>query len=102
MYRVPKLEDYSPESLDKAAAGLIAALEAEAQGAADAKAFEEFRNRWMSRQNGILKQINDSWLKAAPGPSKRDVGQRVNALMGMAEELIAAAQTRAAGSANDA
>jgi phenylalanyl-tRNA synthetase alpha chain len=102
MYSVPKLEDYSPESLDKTAAELIAALESEAQAASDSKAFEEFRNRWMSRQNGILKQINDTWLKAAPAPSKRDVGQRVNQLKGKAEELIAAAHQRAAGSAADA
>ena len=102
MYQVPKLEDFSPESLDKAAAELLVALEAEAQTAGDAKAYEDFRNRWMSRKNGILAQINDTWLKAAPGPSKRDVGQRVNALKGKAEELINAAQERAAGSAADA
>jgi phenylalanyl-tRNA synthetase alpha chain len=102
MYQVPKLEDHSPAALDKAAAELLAALESEAQAAPDAKAYEEFRNRWMARKNGILSQINDTWLKAAPGPSKRDVGQRVNALKAKAEELINEAQQRAAGSANDA
>jgi phenylalanyl-tRNA synthetase alpha chain len=102
MYTVPKLEDYSPESLDKAAAELLAALDSESQAAEDAKAFEDFRNRWMARKNGILSQINDIWLKPAPGPSKRDVGQRVNALKAAAEERINAAQSRAAGSANDA
>jgi len=54
MYSVPKLEDYSPAALHAAAAELLAALEAESQAASDAKAYEDFRNRWMSRKNGIL------------------------------------------------
>ena len=41
---------------------------------------ESFRDRWMARKNGVLTQINDSWLKAAPKDSKREVGQRVNEL----------------------
>jgi phenylalanyl-tRNA synthetase alpha chain len=102
MYSVPKLEDYSAAALDSAAADLLAALEAEASAIADGKAYEEFRNRWISRKAGILTQINDTWLKAAPGPSKRDVGQRVNALKSKAEELINAAQSRTAGSAANA
>ncbi len=59
---------------------------AESQAAADPKAFEEFRNRWMARKNGLLSQVNDLWLKAAPGPAKREVGQRVNALKLQAED----------------
>src|SRR4051812_37747091 len=102
MYQVPKLEDYSPVALDQAATEMLAALDAEVAGVMDAKAFEDFRNRWMSRKSGIFAQINDTWLKAAPGPSKRDVGQRVNALKSAAEERINAAQSRAAGSASGA
>ena len=34
----------------------------------------------MARKNGVLTQVNDLWLKAAPEGSKRDVGQRVNEL----------------------
>jgi phenylalanyl-tRNA synthetase alpha chain len=102
VYSVPKLEDYSPAALDKAAADLLAALDSEVGTVSDAKALEDFRNRWMARKNGILTQINETWLKAAPGPSKRDVGQRVNQLKATAEERINAAQSRTAGSANDA
>jgi len=54
VYSVPKLEDYSQAALDGAAAELLVALESEARAASDAKAFEEFRNRWMARKNGIL------------------------------------------------
>jgi phenylalanyl-tRNA synthetase alpha chain len=99
MYTVPKLEDFSPAALDSAAADLLAALTAEAQLIADAKAFEEFRNRWMARKNGLLTQVNDLWLKAAPGAAKREVGQRVNALKQRAEALVAEAEQAAAGSA---
>ncbi len=98
MYTVPKLEDYSPASLDAAAAALLAALNEEA-AVVDAQTIEEFRNRWMARKNGILTQINDTWLKAAPGPAKRDVGQRVNALRQQVEQAVEAAQQRSAGSA---
>ena len=103
MYSVPKLEDFSAASLDAAAAEFLAALVAESEVAesaagADPKAFEEFRNRWMARKNGLLAQVNDTWLKAAPGPSKRDVGQRVNALKSQAEALVSAAEKLAADS----
>src|SRR5438552_7206966 len=37
-----------------------------------------FRSRWMARKNGVLTQVNELWLKAAPKDAKRDVGQRVN------------------------
>jgi len=101
MYSVPKLEDFSPAAIDAAAAELLAALRAEAETISGAKAFEEFRNRWMARKNGVLTQVNELWLKAAPGPAKREVGQRVNALKTQAEELVSLAAERASGSAQD-
>src|SRR6266545_4954566 len=102
MYTVPKLEDFSPAALDAAAAELLAALRSEAESVSGAKAFEEFRNRWMARKNGLLTQVNDLWLKAAPGPAKRDVGQRVNALKQQAEALVSEAEASAACSALEA
>ncbi|MGH9568968.1 MAG: phenylalanine--tRNA ligase subunit alpha, partial [Candidatus Angelobacter sp.] len=47
-----------------------------------------FRDRWMARKNGILTQVNDLWLKAAPGASKRDVGARVNQLKTEVEQIV--------------
>ena len=44
----------------------------------------------MARKNGVLTQVNDTWLKAAPGPAKREVGQRVNELKARAEAAIEA------------
>jgi phenylalanyl-tRNA synthetase alpha chain len=74
MYTVPKLEDFSPAALDTVAAELLAALNAESSPMFDEKAAEEFRNRWMAQKSGILRQVNDLWLKAAPGPAKRYAG----------------------------
>ncbi|HYE25014.1 MAG TPA: phenylalanine--tRNA ligase subunit alpha [Clostridia bacterium] len=102
MYTVPKLEDYSPEALDRATQELLSALEQESAAITGAKACEDFRNRWMARKNGILTQVNDTWLKAAPGPSKREVGQRVNALKQKVEERVAAVEEQMSGSASEA
>jgi phenylalanyl-tRNA synthetase alpha chain len=90
-YTVPKLKDYSAATLDKAAEKLLHALvqeTAEVESEADWKAF---RDRWMARKNGVLTQVNDLWLKAAPKDAKREVGQRVNELKGRVEEAIEAA-----------
>ncbi|HEY5175474.1 MAG TPA: phenylalanine--tRNA ligase subunit alpha [Terriglobales bacterium] len=88
MYTVPKLEDYSPEALDRAVADLFAALEAEGRELHSEAAWKTFRDRWLARKNGVLTQVNDTWLKAAPGPAKREVGQRVNALKTRVEAAV--------------
>ena len=88
MYTVPKLEDYSPAALDRAVADLFAALDAETAALHSDSDWREFRDRWLARKNGLLTQVNDNWLKAAPKEAKRDVGQRINALNPQAEELV--------------
>jgi phenylalanyl-tRNA synthetase alpha chain len=97
MYSVPKLEDYSPAALDRAAAELLAALDAEVAGLHSESDWKDFRDRWMARKNGVLTQVNDLWLKAAPGPAKRDVGQRVNQLKQKVEAEVEAALAKAQG-----
>jgi phenylalanyl-tRNA synthetase alpha chain len=79
MYSVPKLDDYSQGSLEKAFAELRAAFDSEAQAPLDA-GWKAFRDRWLGRKNGILTQVNDSWLQAAPAEAKREVGRRLNEL----------------------
>jgi phenylalanyl-tRNA synthetase alpha chain len=96
-YTVPKLEDYSPEALDRAAAELMRALEEEAGSLTNEAQWKEFRDRWMARKNGVLTQVNDLWLKAAPGAAKREVGQRVNQLKQKVEAEVEAALARAQG-----
>ena len=95
-YTVPKLDDYSPEALDRAIAGLRSALEQEVAGVKSEADHEALRIRWRARTNGILTQINDSWLKAAPKEAKRDVGQRVNELKTWVEERVESAKPGAA------
>src|SRR5215475_1080428 len=93
-YAVPKLEDYSPAALDKAVQELLTAARQEADAAGNESEWKVFRDRWMARKNGTLTQLNDLWLKSAPGPAKRDVGQRVNELKAKVEAAVNATQER--------
>ena len=94
-YTVPKLKDFSTAALQKAADKLLAALEQEAAEVNDEPAWKDFRDRWMARKNGVLTQLNDLWLKAAPKDVKREVGQRVNDLKRRVERAVDAAEKSA-------
>jgi len=94
VYTVPTLDDYSPAALDKAVADLLAALESEAAALRSEGDWKAFRDRWLARKNGLLTQVNDTWLKAAPKEAKRDVGQRVNELKARVEAAIEAADLK--------
>jgi phenylalanyl-tRNA synthetase alpha chain len=78
LYTVPKLKDYSAQVLDKASEKLLTALATESKEVKNADDLKTFRDRWMARKDGVLTQVNDLWLKAAPKEAKREVGQRVN------------------------
>lgn len=101
-YSVPKLDDYSAAALDRAVQQLLSALRQEADGVENENDWKAFRDRWMARKNGILTQVNDLWLKAAPGPSKREVGVRVNSLKTEVEQIVDATQQRLSGCASQA
>jgi phenylalanyl-tRNA synthetase alpha chain len=90
-YTVPKLNDYSPAALAKAASECIAACQAEAAQVRNDADLKSFRDRWMARKNGILTQINDLWLKGASKDAKREAGIRVNELKARITELVDAA-----------
>ena len=95
-YTVPKLKDFSPAALDKAAERLLAALKKES---ADIKAESDwklFRDRWMARKNGVLTQINELWLNSAPKDAKREVGQRVNAIKAVVTARVEALRPKKA------
>jgi phenylalanyl-tRNA synthetase alpha chain len=96
-YTVPKLTDFSPEALQKAATELTSACEHEAGAVRNEADLKTFRDRWMARKNGILSQINDLWLKGAPKEAKRDVGALVNSLKEKVEQQIEAAQQKSSG-----
>ena len=99
MYQVPKLTDYSPAALEEAVAKLVAALERDCAAVTNEMEWKALRDRWMARKNGILTQINDLWLRAAPGEAKREVGRLVNELRAHVENDVVAAQERMAGRA---
>ena len=88
MYTVPKLDDFSPEALDRAVAEFLAALEFEAAPVRGEANWKTFRDRWLARKNGLLTQVNDTWLKAAPTHAKRDVGKQLNDLKAKVKEFV--------------
>src|ERR1700675_200755 len=87
-YTVTKLRDFSTSALDSAVRELLSALEQESAAIGSENDWKAFRDRWMARKNGILTQLNDLWLKAAPGANKRGVGQRVNELKTKVEQVV--------------
>ncbi len=93
-YAVPKLKDFSAKALDKAGTELLAALEEELQGVKNEAKWKVFRDRWMARTNGILTQINDLWLKAAPKEAKPRVGVRFNDLSQQVKVKVGEAEER--------
>jgi len=93
-YTVPKLTNFSPSALDSAVRELVSALEQEANAVSGESDWKNFRDRWMARKNGILTQVNDTWLKAAPKDAKREVGQRVNELKQHVEQTVEQTQER--------
>jgi phenylalanyl-tRNA synthetase alpha chain len=92
-YTVPKLKSFTPAALDKAVEKLLAALKLEAAAVKNEADWKAFRDRWMARKNGVLTEINDLWLKAAPKESKREVGQRVNELKAAVTATVEKART---------
>src|SRR6201997_1084148 len=90
-YTVPKLTDYSAAALEKAGTECISACTQEAAAVHSEAELKAFRDRWMARTSGILKQINDIWLKGAPKEAKREAGIRVNELKARITEIVEAA-----------
>ena len=87
-YTVPKLKNYSAAALGKAAGKLVSALEQESAAVKNETVWKEFRDRWVGRKSGVLTQINELWLKAAPKEAKREVGQLVNELKKEVENTV--------------
>lgn len=93
-YTAPNLKDFSAAALEKAAGKLLSALEQESASVKDESGWKDFRDRWMGRKSGVLTQINDLWLKAAPKDAKREVGVRVNELKKKVENTVDVTQQR--------
>jgi len=88
-YTVPKLKDFSPNALTAAFLDARSAFQSEQLQPTSEAEWKKFRDRWMARKNGLLAQVNDLWLKAAPKEVKREVGQQVNELRQFVEQELA-------------
>src|SRR5208283_5831351 len=81
---IPNLTAFDDAALDTA----FGALEAQAREDAAALDAEALRLKWLGRKQGLLNEISDRWLKAAPGPAKKAVGQRFKVLKELVESLL--------------
>src|SRR5271157_1607187 len=88
MYTVPKLADYSPEALKRAADELEAALNDEIRRVTSEDEWKSFRDRWLSRKNGILTRLNELWLKTAPPEARKEVGKCINRVRPFVEQRV--------------
>ncbi|HET7103555.1 MAG TPA: phenylalanine--tRNA ligase subunit alpha [Terracidiphilus sp.] len=92
---IPNLAAFS----DAALAEAFAALELEARSGAaslsSSDAVEAFRLQWLGRKQGLLKEVSDRWLKAAPPQAKKSVGERFKALKELVESLLEQASAAA-------
>src|SRR5271166_5957010 len=93
-YTVSKLDDYTSYEVVGRLALLFDALDSEAAALRDESEWKIFRDRWMARKNGILTQVNETWLKAAPPEARRVVGEHVNRLKARVAETIQLAEVR--------
>jgi len=91
-YTVSKLTDYSAAALERAAAECVRACSDESTAVRSDSDLKAFRDRWAARKNGILTQINDLWLKAAPKDAKREAGRRVNEVKADVEHILQKAE----------
>jgi phenylalanyl-tRNA synthetase alpha chain len=92
-YSISKLTDYSAAALESAADECVRACQEEASAVRNDPELKAFRDRWIGRKSGILKQINDLWLKAAPKDAKRNVGHVVNQVKAAIENILLAAES---------
>jgi phenylalanyl-tRNA synthetase alpha chain len=92
-YSISKLTDYSLAALESAANECVRACQKEASAVRNDAELKAFRDRWIGRKSGILKQINDLWLKAAPKDAKRNVGHVVNEVKAAVENILHTAES---------
>jgi phenylalanyl-tRNA synthetase alpha chain len=76
---IPELKDYSSDSLDSFFGVILAQFDQDAEKADTVEALEQLRIRWIGRKQGLLTRVGGV-LKGAPAESRREVGQRFNAL----------------------
>jgi phenylalanyl-tRNA synthetase alpha chain len=82
---IPNLPAFDDAGLDAA----FGSLEKRARADAAALDAEAFRLQWLGRKQGLLKEVSDRFLKAAPAQAKKAVGERFKVLKELVETLAA-------------
>ncbi len=85
---IPNLTAFDEASLNSAFSALEAQARADAASLDGSEAVEAFRLRWLGRKQGLLKGVQDNWLKAAPPQAKKLVGERFKVLKELVESLL--------------
>ncbi len=92
-YTVPKLTDYSEQTLVAAVDALDSALNQEADCVRNESEWKAFSDRWIARKNGIRTQVKELWLNPAPRESKPRVGVLFNDIHSRVERAVTRSKT---------
>src|SRR5713226_5762538 len=60
----------------------------DAKSIADSEGLEEFRVKWLGRNQGICQRVGDHWLKTAPQEMKKWVGSNLNHFKDSVEAIL--------------
>ena len=85
---IPNLTAFDEAALDSAFAQLERQARAAAAELDNDTAVDGFKLQWLGRKQGLLKEVSDRWLKAAPVEAKKLLGVRFNALKAVVEGLL--------------
>jgi phenylalanyl-tRNA synthetase alpha chain len=87
---IPNFTAFDEAAFDSAFAALEKQARADAAALNGEAAVEAFRLKWLGRKQGLLKEISERWLKAAPPEAKKPVGARFKVLKELVESLLLA------------
>jgi phenylalanyl-tRNA synthetase alpha chain len=97
---IPNLTAFDDAALDNAFSEVEQKAKSDAAVIDGPEAVEAFRLRWLGRKQGLLNEISNSWIKAAPPEAKKPVGERFKILKELVERLLD--QSAGAGPSDEA
>jgi phenylalanyl-tRNA synthetase alpha chain len=84
---IPNLPAFDDDSLKQAFTVLENSARVDASFISNEADGEAFRLKWLGRKQGLLNEVSERWLKAAPAAAKKAVGQRFKQLKELVEHL---------------
>ncbi|MGB6483155.1 MAG: phenylalanine--tRNA ligase subunit alpha [Candidatus Acidiferrales bacterium] len=100
--RFSQLESLSEEQLHRLFHELSELAAQETEAAPTPETAEKFRVRWLGRQDSVVSRITTNWLKEAPPEAKKWVGQQLNWLRPILEDLASQSKKIAEAAALEA